>query len=45
MPIDPSELTKSIGALGTLDPEAAWPPPFNRLSSGQSSCSRRMRPG
>jgi GAF domain-containing protein len=22
MPIDPSELTKSIGALGTLDPEA-----------------------
>ena len=26
MPIDPSELTKSIGALGTLDPEAGLAP-------------------
>ena len=25
MPIDPTDLAKSIGALGSLDPNGAWP--------------------
>jgi GAF domain-containing protein len=31
MPIDPSELTKSIGALGTLDPEAGLAPTLQQI--------------
>jgi hypothetical protein len=30
MPIDPTDLAKSIGALGSLDPERAWPAPCSR---------------
>jgi GAF domain-containing protein len=31
MPIDPTELTKSIGALGTLDPEAGLAPTLQQI--------------
>ena len=31
MPIDPSELTKSIGAIGTLDPEAGLVPTLQQI--------------
>jgi GAF domain-containing protein len=31
MPIDPSELTKSIGAIGTLDPEAGLAPTLQQI--------------
>jgi hypothetical protein len=31
MPIDPSELTKSIGALGTLDPEHDLAPTLQQV--------------
>ena len=34
MPIDPSELTKSIGALGTLDPEAGLAPTLQQIVIG-----------
>jgi hypothetical protein len=27
MPIDPTDRATSIGALGSLDPTAAWPAP------------------
>jgi len=30
MPIDPSDLAKSIGALDSLDPQRVWPPPCSR---------------
>ena len=33
MPIDPSELTKSIGAIGTLDPEAGLAPTLQQIVS------------
>ena len=31
MPIDPTELTKSIGALGTLDPEQGLTPTLQQV--------------
>ena len=31
MPIDPSELTKSIGAIGALDPEAGLAPTLQQI--------------
>ena len=34
MPIDPTELTKSIGALGTLDPEAGLAPTLQQIVIG-----------
>jgi hypothetical protein len=30
MPIDPTDLAKSIGDLGSLDQNAAWPGPCSR---------------
>jgi hypothetical protein len=30
MPIDPTDLANSIGALGSLDPERVWPGPCSR---------------
>jgi hypothetical protein len=31
MPIDPSELTKSIGAIGSLDPEQGLAPTLQQV--------------
>jgi hypothetical protein len=45
MPIDPTELTKSIGAIGSLDPERGLAPPCSRWWWRPSSCSRPMGPG
>jgi hypothetical protein len=46
MPIDPSELTKSIGAIGTLDPERGLAPTLQHVVVARpSSCSRPMGPG
>ena len=39
VPIDPADLAKSIGALGSLDAGTAWPRPCSRSPTRPSSCS------
>jgi hypothetical protein len=45
MPIDPTDLAKSIGALGSLDPEQGLAPTCNRSLTQPSSCSEPTQPG
>jgi hypothetical protein len=41
----PTDLAKSIGALGTLDPERGLAPTLQQIADSASSCSRPMGPG
>jgi hypothetical protein len=45
MPIDPTELAKSIGAIGTLDPERGLAPTLQQIVLAAKQLSRPMRLG
>jgi hypothetical protein len=45
MPIDPTDLANSIGALGSLDPEQGLAPTLQQLTDAANSCSGPTRSG
>jgi hypothetical protein len=45
MPIDPTDLAKSIGALGSLDPERGLAPTLQQVTDGAKQLFRPTRPG
>jgi hypothetical protein len=45
MPIDPTDLAKSIGALGSLNPERGLAPTLQQLTDAANSCFGLTRPG
>jgi hypothetical protein len=45
MPIDPTDLASSIGALGSLDPERGLARTLQQVTDGPNGCSEPTRPG
>ena len=45
MPIDPTDLAKSIGALGSLDPEGGLAPTLQQITDAAKQLFAADRPG